>query len=146
MPNREISSQVDVRFLGREALSGSTAAGTAGVAVDTLDHDGGVAFVVMAEDFTSGSLELSVQTADDAAFTQNLETLTRNHYVEQPVLPVVLNAAQTAGLGSAVKIGVTSTRKYVRLRREASAFAGTVVYAALMKPDLRPEGTLANQQ
>lgn len=146
MPNREFSSGINMRFLGREALSGATADGVAGVAVDTLDHDTGVAFYIMAEVFTSGQLDFSVETADDAGFTQNVETLTRDHYVEQPVLPVNLAAAQTPGLGSAIKIGVTSTRKFVRLRRSAAAFAGTVIYAAGMKPDIKPEGTLSNQQ
>lgn len=145
MPNREFSSMIQARFLARETLSGATADGTLGVAVDTLDHDGGVTFYVFAESFTSGELEFTVQEADDSGFTQNVATLSRDHYVEQPVLPVSLSAAQTPGVTNAVRIGVFATRKFVRLRRSATAFAGTIVGIVGMKPDLKPSGRLSNQ-
>lgn len=146
MPNRDNASKNQLRFLAREVVSTDVADGALGPAVDTLDHDSGITFYVMAEAFTAGALTLTVEEADDAAFTVNQAVLDRDHIVEQPATPIQLAAAQTPGSSNAVRIGVHSTRKFIRLRRAGSGGADmTVVAAVLMSPDITPSGTLSNQ-
>ena len=145
MPNREFASKIQARFLSRQVLTGAQADAPLGPAVDTLDHDQGISFYIMAEAFTSGQLDFSVEEADDAAFSVNQRVLPADHYVEQPTLPVSLSAAQTPAVSNATRIGIFATRKFVRLRMVAAAFNGTVVAFVGMKPDIAPSGSLSNQ-
>lgn len=153
MSKMDATSKVNLRFVGREVLNEAPAGagiadGVLGAVVDVSEHSAGVGFYVMAEAFTAGQVDFEVETADDASFTQNVELLTADHYIEHQAIPVSLSAAQVAGANAALRIGFFASRRFVRLRRSATAANGaqmTLVAAILMAPDIEPTGALNNQ-
>ena len=147
MPGRDGVSSHNLRLVGSAAIGSNQALTAFGAVINTQDHDSGIGFYVGLSAFTDGVFTADVQTADDASFTQNVETLTSEHIVEQPTVPVAIaNAALTAGVTNMTRIGVHSTRKFVRLRIAAASVTSgaTVLALALMKTDLSPSGARIN--
>lgn len=140
MPVREMSSRTQVRHVATQAIAANQAAAAFGAVIDTVDHNNGVGFYVGATAFTDGVYTLTVEEADDAGFTQNVAVLDRNHIVGQPALPVQITALNAAGVDNYQRLGVISTRQFVRLLVEATGVtAGATLNAlAVMHPDIVP--------
>ena len=112
---------------------------THGSIIDTADQDLGVSFFIGATAYTDGTYKLVLQEGDDSGLS-DATTVPAEKLIEVPGLQAVTDGvtAVTADLDKYFKVGVFSTKRYVRANivSTSTSTGAQISVLALVSPEV----------
>lgn len=112
MAVREMATSFEAINAGADAISTNTTTNTA--IIDTRDADMGVTFVIVPTAYTDGTYAFNLQEGDESDLSDATNVPTE-YFVKNAAEGQTI-AAALAENGSAVRIGVHSNKRYLRLQ------------------------------